>query len=340
MANTKPKRVTLADVARASGMSKASVSLILNNKPGTRLSEKAAQHVRTVAAELGYKPNIAAQSLRLGKTRTIGFISDQVTVTRYASAMITGILKAAEEQAHTVLMAETFGKDSHRRQAVENMNHRDVDGIILGFMDSRHRDLADLPTDLPIVLVNGTDTQKHASVMPNEYLSGAAAVERVKKSGANTVAVIGAHRAASADPASYPSITRRFDSLHRAIAEQELTLVSEWELNDWNPEDGYQATVQMLRTEQRPDAIICANDRVAMGTYQALAECGLVPGSDVSVISFDDEIIASYLRPQLTTMQLPYSQMGERAVRLLLDMPPEPCEDLIEMPLIERDSMC
>lgn len=339
MNNQKAKRVTLADVSEASGMSKASVSMILNNKPGTRLSEEAAERVRAVAKELGYRPNAAAQSLRSGKTRTLGFISDQVTVTRFASAMITGILREAEDKDHTVLIAETFGKPEQLVEAVRQMAHRDVDGLILGFMDSRQRELKLPETGLPTVMVNGIDEHPCTSVLPNEFESGRTAIQRVVESGAKTVAIIGQLNHVAKRPRVYPSITRRFGSLFEALEESNLELFGHWTLDDWNPTDGYQATKLMLAEECLPDAIICANDRVAMGVFQALAEKQLTPGQDLSVLSFDDEIIASYLRPQLTSIRLPYQEMGALAVELLLDSKLEPGEHQIDMPLIERESM-
>jgi len=335
----KAKRVTLADVAKASGMSKAAVSLILNNKEGARLSAEAKERVREVANELGYRPNAAAQSLRSGKTRTLGFISDQVTVTRFASEMITGILRAAEARDHIVLIAETFGKPDQIAEAIAQMTDRDVDGLILGFMDSRQRDLKIPHTGLPTVLVNGIDDSPCTAVLPNEWESGAKAVQRVIESGARSVAVIGELANAEKDPRTYPSISRRFSSLRGALAETKLEVLGHWVLDDWNPTDGYEATTQLLAEGHSPDAIICANDRVAMGVFQALAEQGLTPGKDLSVLSFDDEIIASYLRPQLSSIRLPYEEMGSLAVELLLDGNLKPGEHQIDMPLIERDSM-
>ncbi|UXN33367.1 substrate-binding domain-containing protein [Glutamicibacter sp. M10] len=127
--------------------------------------------------------------------------------------------------------------------------------------------------------------------------------------------------------------------MRQALAESELEVLGHWVLEDWNPTDGYEATTRMLAEGYKPDAIICANDRVAMGVFQALAEKGLAPGTDLSVLSFDDEIIATYLRPQLSSIRLPYEEMGALAVGLLLDGKLEPVEHEIDMPLIERDSM-
>lgn len=96
------RRPTLADVADRAGLSKTAVSLVLNNRPNSRLSADAEKRVRDAARDLNYRPNPAARSLRLRKTRTVGFISDDVTVTRYASAMIRGLLDVAEDHDHSV----------------------------------------------------------------------------------------------------------------------------------------------------------------------------------------------------------------------------------------------
>ena len=100
-------RVTIADVAAKAGLSKSAVSLILNDRPGTRLSPETAERVRRIAEELNYRPNPAARTLFFGKAPMIGFVSDDVTLTRYASAMIRGLLDVAEDREHTVLIAET-----------------------------------------------------------------------------------------------------------------------------------------------------------------------------------------------------------------------------------------
>jgi LacI family transcriptional regulator len=124
------KRPTLADVAKRSGMSVTAVSLVLNDRPGSRLSEEAKTRIRTAAQELEYRPNPAARSLRLGKTRTIGFVSDDVTITRYGSAMIRGALTEADAHDYTVLMAETAGHPQRIERAIKAMLDRRPDGLI------------------------------------------------------------------------------------------------------------------------------------------------------------------------------------------------------------------
>ena len=172
MAEPKARRVTLADVAQAAGMSKSAVSMILNERPGTRLSEEAVKRVRAAAEELGYRPDPQAQSLRLGRTKSIGFISDQVTLTRYASAMISGVLDEAKAHDRTVLIAETRGDPVELERAVEAMLDRRVDGLLVGQMVARLIDVPPLPRGVPLVVVNGTTSRDHPSVLPEERTAG------------------------------------------------------------------------------------------------------------------------------------------------------------------------
>jgi LacI family transcriptional regulator, galactose operon repressor len=113
---------------------------------------------------------------------------------------------------------------------------------------------------------------------------------------------------------------------------------------EWEPEDGYRATRALLATA-RPQALICFNDRLALGAYQALLDGGLQVPADVSVISFDDDPIASWVRPRLTTLALPHYELGRRAVDVLFGGEDRPMAGgeaniyRIRMPLRERDSV-
>lgn len=105
----------------------------------------------------------------------------------------------------------------------------------------------------------------------------------------------------------------------------------------WEPDLGYRGAAEILDNVE-VTAIVAANDRVAFGIYQAAQERGVRIPDDLSVVSFDDEHLASYLRPQLTTMQIPYREMGRTAMELVLDGAP-PAETLVPMPLMARGSV-
>lgn len=330
------RRPTLADVARRAGMSTAAVSMILNDRPGSRLSAEAASRVRAAAAELGYRPNPAAQSLRLGRTRTIGFVSDQVTITRYASGMIRGILDAAKAHGHTVLITET-GEAGELVEAVQEMTDRRVDGLLIGLMAARMIDVPSVPAGLPLVLVNGASEEGHPSVLPDERIAGAAVAQHLLDLGHRRIGLIGELPAVAGDPRRSATIGERFAGIASALDGAGALAVST-ELPSWSPEVGYEYAGRLL--DDRPDltALIAANDNIAFGIYQAVADRGLRVARDVSVISFDDEELAAYQRPGLTTARLPYEEMARRGVEMLLGDRP-PAQLRVPMPLIVRESV-
>ena len=129
------------------------------------------------------------------------------------------------------------------------------------------------------------------------------------------------------------------EGITRALAEYGATLAGEAFCEEWQPEDGYAGMRQLLSGQNRPRAVICLNDRLAFGAYQALAEAGLRVAEDVSIVSFDDDALASWLRPSLSTAALPHEQMGRKAVEWLIQPGRTAEQYLAPMPLIERASV-
>ncbi|MFT4052037.1 MAG: LacI family DNA-binding transcriptional regulator [Microbacterium sp.] len=329
-------RPTLADVAARAGLSKAAVSMILNDRPGSRLSAEAAEKVRAAAAELGYRPNPAARSLRLGTTHSMGLISDQVTITRYASAMVRGALRAAKEHDVSVLIAET-GDETSLGEALEEMLHRRVDGVIIGLMAARLVDVPPAPEHVPVVIVNGRTPDDLPSVLPDEYTAGRAMAEVLLDAGHTRVGFIGDIPRVASDPRSSATIAHRVTGIREAFGERGVSLICV-DLDAWEPEVGFTEMNRMLDAEPNLTAVIAATDGVAFGIYQALAERGLRVPDDVSVVSFDDEELAAMLRPGLTTARLPYEQMARHGVEMLLGAR-ERTHELVPMPLILRGSV-
>ncbi len=318
-------------------MSRAAVSMILNERPGSRLSAEAVQRVRAAAAELGYRPNPAAQSLRLGTTRTIGFISDQVTITRYASGMIRGVLDSAKTHDHTVLMAETGGDPVALNDAIESMVDRRVDGIIVGLMAARMVELPKVRHRVPLVMVNGTSSREHPSVLPSEREAGAAVARHLVEQGHRRIGIVGELPDVIADPYRSVTIGERFEGIDRVLDDAGIT-APRTSMAEWDPTDAFEQTHDILDADPELTALIAGNDRVAFGIYQALAQRGLRVAEDVSVISFDDEELAAYQRPGLTTARLPYEEMAHRGVEMLIG-DRELSHDRVPMPLIVRQSV-
>ncbi|MFD2647172.1 LacI family DNA-binding transcriptional regulator [Devosia albogilva] len=332
------KRVTLADVARLAGLSTTAASMILTGKPDTRLSADAHAKVHAAAASLGYRPNVAARALRTDKSRSIAFISDYVATTRFASGLIRGALAAAEEAKHVMLVLETGGEPAREIQAVQAALDRQVDGLIFAAMRAREVFVPDVPINAPVVMLNGTSARFPLSVLPDEYQGGRDAVRLLTEAEVDSNIVLLGHNADDeAGLFRSEMITRRLAGIRDAMHEAGLTFAAELSCWNWEPDQGYKLTRQLLATK-RPSALLCLNDRLAFGAYQALAETDLAIPDDVALVSFDNDEIASYLRPGLTTIALPHEQMGRAAVELLL-RPEVTAGATLPMPIIQRGSI-
>jgi LacI family transcriptional regulator len=330
------KRATLADVAQLAGLSMTTVSMVLNNRPNTRLSQEAAERVRAAAAKLNYRPNPAARGLRMGKTRTVGFISDEVTITRYASAMIRGLLEEAEERDYTVLISESGQRADRIASAIDLMLDRQADGIILGLMGARQIEVPAASIEVPVVLANGASASGLPCVLPGEFQAGYDAARHLLDRGHRRIGFIGRSEALL-DPLLSVTVSQRYAGLDAAMAEEGVQFAHQVDGRFWEPEFGFRGAQEILDAVP-VTAIVAANDRVAFGVYQAAQERGLRIPDDLSVISFDDEHLASYLHPALTTMHIPYLEMGRTAMRLVLDGD-APQRTLVSMPLQNRDSV-
>ena len=333
-------RATLADVARLAGLSKTAASMVLNGREGTRLSAEAHRRVFAAAAELGYRPNVAARSLRTQKTSTFAFISDIVATTRFAGDMIRGALDAAREHDHVLLIAETQGDESFEQHAIEAMLDRQVDGVIYAAMATRQLAVPAALLTRPTVLLNAASTDGRPCVLPDDEQAGHTVATALIEAGhRDRISLIGRNRLKEADPEVSLAARGRLQR-HRAAPSRRPAprLCASVSCQDWLPEHGYAAMRSLLRKRTRPTAVICMNDRLAFGAYQALAEAGLGIPQDMSVISFDDDAIAAWLRPGLSTAALPHEQMGRRAVELLLaGSAADRC--LVPMPLRRRGSI-
>lgn len=333
------KRVTLADVARLAGLSQTAASMILNGRPDTRLSQDAHDRVNAAAQQLGYRPNIAARGLRTDKTLTIAFISDVVATTRFASGLIKGALEAAEEAGYVVLVLETGGEPDRESEAIAAVLDRQVDGIIFATMRARELFVPELPAGTPVVMLNATNARYTTSVLPDERSGGRSAVRLLVDAGYRSgIALIGQNEEVERDVYRSATVAQRVIGVREAMAENGLTFIAEESIWLWEPEDGYRSTRDLLARRSDVRALLCMNDRLAFGAYQAIADAGLSIPEDIAVVSFDNDEIAAYLRPGLTTVALPHEEMGRAAVELLLS------DDhtgtmLVPMPVVGRHSV-
>lgn len=321
------KRVTLADVASRAGVSSTAASFVLTGRrEEMRISTEAEDRVLRAARDLGYRPNIVSRSLRTGTTHTIGFISDTVATTPFAGDLIKGALEAARDRGHLLLIAETEGDPKLEQELLEAMADRQVDGIVWASMYTRRIALPKLLKSRAAVLLNAVPTRPAPliAVIPDELAAGRTAAETLIKAGHRSgIYLIGAGPRPNQGPKPAGSVAavERLEGIKSALRGAGLKAAGAVACVEWQPELGYAAVRKLVEQGAELQALICFNDRLALGAYNALAEAGLAVPSDVSVMSFDDDPIASWVRPQLTTIALPHYELGRKSVELLLDGP-------------------
>lgn len=329
-------RVTLADVAKRAAVSPTAASLILNGREGTRLSADAKQRVLDAAAELGYRPNLMARGLRMEKSATVGFVSDRIASTRYAGPMIRGALRMARELGHTMFVTETEGDIDEQQRAIDALLDRQVDALVVATVTGQ----LNLPTrTLPVrlVLLNGTiSPTEHIAVLPDEAGGGAAAARHLIELGHTRVHILG-----TSNPEHWTiPVARRITSLMSEFESSGVEVIPvSLDRPIWDADSGIETMTRALEDHGPVRAVVALNDSMAAGAYHALSEAGLRIPHDVSVVSFDDDEIVSFLRPELTTVALPFEAMGRRAIELALSPEPVAAGEYLEsMTLQHRHS--
>lgn len=342
------KRVTLADVARVAGVSQTAASFVLSGRrEEMRISLDTEDRVLQAVRETGYRPNIVSRSLRTGASQTIGFVSDTVATTPFAGHLIWGALDAARERDHVLFIGETEGDPDLERQLIEVMHDRRVDGIVFASMYTRRVRVPEVLLDGPAVLLNALPSTRSTipSVVPDETEAGRTAARVLLDAGYSTgIYLIGAGPQPNEGPSGSVAAVERLQGIYEALHAAGTEVAGAVACTDWQPEQGYKATRQLLE-QTTPAALICFNDRLSFGAYQALAEAGLEVAADVSVVSFDDDVLASWVKPKLTTVALPHYELGRAAIEVLVDGLQRKRPDgraaihRVPMPLRERESV-
>ncbi|WP_026924323.1 LacI family DNA-binding transcriptional regulator [Glycomyces arizonensis] len=334
---TRPPR--LADVAKAAGVSTATASMALNGTGGTRIGADTRARVRAAAAELGYRPNTVARGLRTRRTHMIGFVGDDVATTPFAGQMIRGAHDAARKAGFLLLMIDTTGDPSETGEAIAALQERQIDGILMATM---YHQVIDVPEEIgstPVVLLDSRSADGSASsVVPDERGGTLGVLAELAAAGHRRIGHV-----TTAEDVEARRI--RLDTWREHLTAYGL---DPDELLAEAPEamtrGGYDTAMRLLTRLDRPTAIFCFNDRMAMGVYRAADELGLSIPDDLSVVSYDDqELIAPELAPALTSAALPHYAMGRWAVEELLrrldDPDAEPAGHLMPCPISRRDSV-
>ncbi len=330
----------MRDVAERAGVSQTTVSLVLNNPETSGIPETTQARIHAAIREVGYRTNRLARAMRLDRTDTIGFVSDDIATTPYANRMIRGAQDAAWQAGRLLLIVSTgsFDHPDHpaiEQAAVDELLERQVDGIVLAAMFHR---VLEIPTGLgekPSVLLNASaEATDLSSVVPDEYTAAHEATTYLTDRG---------HRRIAHLTTRYPGAawTLRLQGFRDAVGAAGHVVEDDLVVYDESTtEGGRRATRQLLDRPDPPTAIFCHNDQYAMGAYQTASDLGVRIPDDLSIVGFDDQqLIAAEIVPGLTTMRLPHYEMGQWAIERLLRPDHEPANVMLPCPLVERGSV-
>jgi LacI family transcriptional regulator, galactose operon repressor len=314
------RRPTIEDIAYLAGVSRGTVSRVLNENPS--VSDVTRQRVLEVIEKLNYLPSFSARHMRTDSSNLVGFglITDEVITTPYAVDMIRGAQETLWAQGKVMLVVNAGYATDMTEASFEALLERRVEGIIYAAMYHREVELLPQMSRVPVVLTNCFDANRqYPSVVPDEVGGGYAATRLLLSKGHRRIAFINL----GAPPnklAPVSAATGRLDGYKQALAEFDVpfdeTLIK---YTNQMPQINYQLTLEIMQSAHPPTAIFCGNDRTAMGCYGALSTLGLHVPDDVVVVGFDNQIsIADGLWPPLTTIQLPHYEMGKWAVEYLM----------------------
>lgn len=314
---------TIKEVAKVCGVSVATVSNILNHKPGA--SEKTRKKVMETVEKLQYTPNAVAKNLKMQKTRSIGVIVEDMTIFNVPD-IVDGITEYCEKVDYQILLTNLrlykkyndnyYNGDDYYGTVIDGirkLREKQVEGII--YVAAHERVIRCIPEQLnfPAVMAYGYSENDHIpSVVVDDTHGAYEMVTYLIECGHKKIGLI----------------SGKSDSLHtqaRLIGYQKALFNAGILYNpgllcvgDWTRESGYRYVDQLL--EEGVTAIFCMNDLMAGGVYDRMSELGLVIGKDFSVVGYDNRELSNYYNPPLTTINLPLHDIGYRASEMMIEM--------------------
>ncbi len=326
--------VTIRDVARAAGVSVATVSRVLNAKAS--VTEATRDRVREAIRRLAYVPHGGARSLTTRRTHVIGVVLPEM-VGAFFSEVIRGIDRIARPEGYHVLVSGSHSEPAET-QAVLRALHGRVDGLILMIPGPGIESLSrSLPPQTPVLLLHGAGETGRPTLRVDNRRGARLAVEHLLDLGHRRIALVGG-------PEGNADAIERRAGYREALAGRGIAPDPELELaGDFREESGFAAAARLASLAPRPSAVFAANDAMAIGCLAGLRSTGLDVPSDLSLVGFDDVPNARYLAPALTTVRVPIAEIGSRAMERMLAMvlggdDPAPRHEVVVPTLSIRDS--
>ncbi len=306
-------RTSLKDLAKELGVSIATVSRALRSSP--EIGREMQQRVKDLAKKLNYRPNPFAQSLRKEAPKVIGVVVPNL-VTHYYAAVLDGIEEEARRAGYSVISANSHERFEDEAHAIDNFISLHVEGIIACLSQSttdyqHYEEIAEM--GIPLVFFGRTClTDRFSCVTANGDEAAQQATNHLIETGSRRIAFIGG-------PNHLDMVRRRKHGYLEALRENRLPIDRDLVLcGKIDYQYALEATEELLKRENRPDAILAFNDIITFAAFTAIKNCGLRIPEDVALIGFTDDVHAAYVTPRMSAIEDQSRLMGVTACQLLL----------------------
>ncbi|TFW21771.1 LacI family DNA-binding transcriptional regulator [Massilia arenosa] len=328
------------DIAKQAGVSQSTVSLVINDVSGTKVSRQTRETVLRIARDLGYPLARHVRSPARQQRNLILYLADELSTSPHAMQTIDGAKDTAwNNDCLVAVFATRSDRELESAVLAQMLDNPALLGVIYSTIFTRAATLPPELANVPTVLLNcHTRERTHSSVVPSELLGGFAATMHLIEAGHRRIGFINGEgwlEAASERLKGYRQ------ALSTADIPYDAALVRE---GDWQVGSGYDHAMELLSLPNRPTALFCANDLMAVGALDAARKLRLDVPKKLSIVGYDDQDLAQYTHPPLSTVLLPNYEMGRWAAETLIaeTRSAEPSRRIhikMECPLVPRESV-
>ena len=302
---------TIKDIARQAGVSHTTVSRALNHSP--LISYQTTERIQKIALELSYHPSVAARSLKTNRSQALGVIVSHIA-DPYFSEVLEGIDNVAQERGYSLFIASAQNDPARESSIVQSMREHRVDGVILCSPHFTAEQSYLLNSyNIPIVALNNQAFEDYRFAIFHDDVDGSKQVcQHLISLGHKKIAYLGNLMAGR-------TIQERLEGFRQAMKEADLPAQTVFihQVSGNNPEQGLEGVEYFLGLPERPTALMCYNDLMAIGVLKGLHKAGVRVPEDMSVAGFDNIMVSDYTWPPLTTIDQPKRFLGVEAAKLM-----------------------
>ena len=316
------KTPTMTDVAKAAGVSQSTVSLVLNGKAEQSIPEATQLKVLQACEMLGYQMNYLARALNRSESGMIGMLADELLTANFAGAIVSGAQDMSREKGKILMLSTVDQQDDKIAQrAIDYLKGFRVESIVYAAKYHHQITFPDSLKNVPTVLVNCYESSNTIPcILPDDYWGGYQATKYLLDHGHRNIYYISSNLIDELTGEHIPATPARVAGFMSAMQDYGLNPKEE-ECVSYVPiewEGVVQEATRLLQSPNRPTAILCYNDRMALSVYSVASVMNIRIPEDLSVIGYDNQVeITEFLYPRLTTVELPHYEMGARGIKYL-----------------------